>query len=135
MSFPDPDEAFPSTDASFEDVMRHYGVPGMRWGVHRSKGSTSSKKSKPKKSPATPEQIARRKEIGKKIAKSLLISGAVVGASIAAGPIAGAGAAAAANILNIIGSTPAHMVTVKSSVGGDGTVTAWRPAGHTINND
>ena len=55
-----------------DDFLAHYGVRGMKWGVRRSRGGYIGKASRAKGNKATkqrtPEQVARRKQIAKRVA-------------------------------------------------------------------
>lgn len=87
-----------------DNYMAHYGVLGMKWGrrrgqtsVSKAEGAVAKAKAREERHAArnTPEAAARRKEIGRKVVKGLLlgaagaaaVGGLLLGGQALAGPI------------------------------------------------
>lgn len=87
---------------SLEEALAHYGVPGMKWGKHKARptsspsgGSSSTKKTAPKdkaKIKGTPEHAARQAQrlaIGKRVGVNVLAAVGGVAVASVAGSVAG----------------------------------------------
>lgn len=59
------------TDQEMEDTLKHFGVPGMRWGVRRSRSSSSSSSSKKSKGSKTSDDYKESRRLKKMKSKKL----------------------------------------------------------------